>query len=122
MSAFNGKSYNQAITDYTEALRHDPECALVYANRAAAYFNTGRDSELSLDDCNRALAIDPRQALAYANRGGVYLNRNDPVQALNDSTRAIELDPTLPWPLPIAVGPTCRWEMSNTPSPIATRR
>src|ERR1019366_5284501 len=38
---FNGKEFGRAVEEYTEAIRHDPTCALAYANRGSAYFNKG---------------------------------------------------------------------------------
>jgi tetratricopeptide (TPR) repeat protein len=37
----HAKEYGKAVQEYTEAIRHDPKCALVYANRAGAYFSQG---------------------------------------------------------------------------------
>jgi tetratricopeptide (TPR) repeat protein/sterol desaturase/sphingolipid hydroxylase (fatty acid hydroxylase superfamily) len=89
---FHRQEYARALDEYTEALRFDPACALVYANRASVYFNQG-ELEQALADCNRALELDPQLSLAYANRAGVYLNRGELDLAIADCNRALELDP-----------------------------
>ncbi len=50
----------EAIEDYDEAIRLDPQLALAYANRAVAYTLLGRDAEAQ-QDVDRAvvLGIDP---------------------------------------------------------------
>jgi len=92
LELFQQKDYEQALVEYTEAIRLDPACAVAYANRASIYFNQG-ELDKAINDCDRALELDAKLMLAYANRAGAYLNKGELDRAIADCTRAIELDP-----------------------------
>jgi tetratricopeptide (TPR) repeat protein len=55
-----------AIADYTEALRLNPDYALAYNNRGDAYYNQGRYDQ-AIEDYTAALRIDPNFTLARNN-------------------------------------------------------
>jgi tetratricopeptide (TPR) repeat protein len=61
------QSYLEAIALYTEALSKDPDAALwnavLLANRAAAYMNTGKFRE-AVVDCDKSLQLDSGNSLA----------------------------------------------------------
>ena len=60
-------SYLEAIALYTEALSKDPDAALwnavLLANRAAAYMNSGKFRE-AVVDCDKSLQLDSGNSLA----------------------------------------------------------
>jgi tetratricopeptide (TPR) repeat protein len=53
--------HDQAIEDYTRALKLDPRLALAYRNRSLAYAAKG-DTEKAKADHERALRLDPSLA------------------------------------------------------------
>ena len=60
--------YQEAIDDYTSAIKINPDDADAYVNRGAAYHNLGKHQE-AIDDFNTAIKINPDYAKAYYNRG-----------------------------------------------------
>jgi tetratricopeptide (TPR) repeat protein len=91
----NAGDFDQALADFTEAIRLDPESADARNNRGNIYLALHRHDE-AIDDYTEALRLDPELTVAYVNRGLVYaLQRNCP-EAIADANEAIHLDPELP--------------------------
>ncbi|QYX30608.1 serine protease [Sphaerospermopsis torques-reginae] len=86
------KEYKQAIDDYTQAIKIDPENAEYYKNRGLAYFQL-KDYKQAINDYTQAIKIDPKDALYYVGRGLAYFQLKDYKQAINDYTQAIKIDP-----------------------------
>ena len=87
--------YDQAIDDYTEALRLKPKDAVAYKVRGDAY-EKQRNYDKAIADYTKAIGLDPKYVAAYNNRGFAYDNRGDEgdyCQAIADYTKAIEFDP-----------------------------
>ena len=84
----------EAIADYDEALRIDPQLAAAYYNRGNAKGVLGRYEE-AIADYDEALRIDPQLATAYCNRGNVkgLLGRHE--EAIADYDEALRIDPQL---------------------------
>jgi tetratricopeptide (TPR) repeat protein len=80
------------ITDYNEAIRLDPNKAVAFGNRCAAYFNKG-DADRAIADCNEAIRLDPKRALGFIRRGAAYARKGDAERAITDYNEAIRLDP-----------------------------
>jgi tetratricopeptide (TPR) repeat protein len=80
------------ITDYNEAIRLDPNKAVAFGNRCAAYFNKG-DADRAIADCNEAIRLDPKDAVAFGNRCAAYVIKGDVDRAIADCNEAIRLDP-----------------------------
>jgi predicted Zn-dependent protease len=77
---------------YLEQHPDDTE-ALVGAARTALSLADFDEAARHLD---RALALDPKLSVAFHERGGLSLNRNQPVKAWEDLSRAVELEPDNP--------------------------
>lgn len=86
------RAYDQAIADYTAAIRLDAKKADVYNNRGNAY-HVKRDYAKAIRDFNRAIALNPAHALAYNNRGIVYGDMGDYQRAIQDYDQAIAIHP-----------------------------
>ena len=86
----------QAIKDYTRAIKLKPLFGEAYSNRALAYGKQGLH-ELAIEDLSKAIEIDAADALAYVNRGNEYefLMQHD--RALEDWQRAYELGHRPQW-------------------------
>ena len=101
----NGKTYlnqndlDQAIAEFTEALRLDPNLAAAKGNLTAAYYNRGvrsfrnGDSDRAIADLTEAAALTPNDTDIYAARGMIYGKKGNHDGAINDFTEAIRLAP-----------------------------
>jgi tetratricopeptide (TPR) repeat protein len=92
---------DQAIADFTDAIRVNPDDALAYNNRAQAWRELG-EVDRAIADLTEAIRIDPQPRSdlagpgfvnAYANRGLAYHAKGDHERALADYNQAIEHDP-----------------------------
>lgn len=61
-------NYDQAIADFTRAIKIDHHASDAYADRARVLLLAGRP-EKALTDLSRAIEIEPNSALAHFNRG-----------------------------------------------------
>ena len=80
----------KAIANYTEAIRQDPNWAVLYINRGGIYADKG-DLGRAMDDYHMAIKIDSRSYLALTNRGIQYRKMGDYDRALSDLDQAVEL-------------------------------
>jgi tetratricopeptide (TPR) repeat protein len=83
----------QAVTDFTEAIRLVPDNASAYAGRARARLAL-RDLDRAIADYSEALRLTPDSAPLYVGRGHAYLVRGDADLAIADLNEAIRLNPT----------------------------
>lgn len=83
---------DQAIADYTEAIRIDPKLAAAYNNRGWA-LNEKQEPDRAIADFDQAIRLDPKMAYAYNNRGNSHRARKDLDRAIADYTEAVRLDP-----------------------------
>jgi len=85
------------ITDYSEAIRLNPEYQMAYNNRGVARYMSA-DLSGAIADYNEAIRLNPNDSLAYNNRGTARRNRGDKIGAIEDFTEAIRLNPQYPDP------------------------
>jgi serine/threonine protein kinase len=83
----------QAIGDYTQAIRFNGAVAMPYHERAVCLARLGRDDR-ALTDYNRAIELAPEYPLSWNGRGVIYLRRKEFQKAISDFTEAIRLEPT----------------------------
>lgn len=83
--------YNEAIGEYTKALKMNPHYAIAYCNRGMAYAKNGH-YEQAIADYSQALSIDPKHSTSYYNRGIAHLRLGDSKQAIEDFQGAAKLD------------------------------
>jgi tetratricopeptide (TPR) repeat protein len=84
----------RAISDYSKALRLNPNFAEVYYNLGNIYENRG-DFVSAISDFNKALRLNPNDFRAYYERADAYAHKGDFSRALLDILKALELDPNL---------------------------
>ncbi len=95
---FKGTSYankgqfDQAISDYTNAIEINPKYAEAYYARGIVYYDQG-EYDQAISDFTKAIEINPKFAEAYYNRGIVYKNKDQYDQAISDYTKALEINP-----------------------------
>jgi len=112
--------YDQAIADFSEAIKIDPDLTAAYILRGRALYasiskvtsiesnfssiNTsatgGRASEeqiliyeKAIMDFNKALSLDPNNAKIYLQRGRAYSDKGDNDKAISDFNQALRLAP-----------------------------
>jgi tetratricopeptide (TPR) repeat protein len=73
--------FDQAIQDYSAAIRLKPDFAEAFNNCGNAYDDAGQDNQ-ALRDYDEALRIDPSFAKAFSNRGLIYDARGEHVRAI----------------------------------------
>jgi tetratricopeptide (TPR) repeat protein len=86
----------EAIAEYDKTLHLDPNFALAYNNRGAAYANLGQ-FQRAIQDYDEAIRLDPQYTLAYYNRGLAHANLGQFQQAIQDYDEAIRLNPQDAW-------------------------
>lgn len=86
--------YNEAIDNYDEAIRLNPNYAVAYNNRGLARSKMG-DKQGAFDDYNRAIYLNPNSAETYYNRGSVRADLGDKQGAFKDYSQALSLEPNL---------------------------
>jgi tetratricopeptide (TPR) repeat protein len=90
---YNNKNYDQAITEYAEAIRLDPKYKAAYYNRGLSYYNKG-DYDHAIADFDKYIQLDPKDKGAYYNRGRSYHDKKDYDHAIADYDKCIQLDPS----------------------------
>ncbi len=94
VASFKKGEVDNAIADFTEAIRLNPKVVSAYVNRVLAA-NTKGQLELALADCNAAIQLDPKLAVAYCVRGVAWERKDEHDKAIADCDQAIHLDPKL---------------------------
>jgi len=98
-TAYQQQDYQQAIINFTQALKKNPQSAKGYVNLGNAQYNLN-DYEGALTNYNQALKLNPQEVKAYINRGNAYYMMadysSDPnkkyKQAIADFNTAINID------------------------------
>jgi lipoprotein NlpI len=91
--AFAAKGQDdQAVADYTMAIKIAPAYGPAYLNRGIAYSSRG-NLDAAIADFDVAIRISPSYALAYNSRGATYYRKDDLDAALTDLDAAIRLKP-----------------------------
>jgi tetratricopeptide (TPR) repeat protein len=86
------RDYEGQITDYTQALRHNPDFAEAYSNRGTAYYCKG-DYLNAIVDFTRSIELNNWQLhVPHNNRGLAYLFSDRLKEALDDFNRSIALN------------------------------
>ena len=85
--------YTEAIDDYSQTLRLDPDNGAVFSDRGLAFAKQG-NHERAIEDYNQALKLNPKDATAYFYRGQAQSDLGAPTEAIENYTQAINLRPT----------------------------
>jgi len=82
--------YDQAIKDYSEAIKLKPDFVEAWTNRGNAYSNKGNHDQ-AIKDCSEAIKLKPGSARAWYNRGLAYKRLGNEAKAKADRLKAEEL-------------------------------
>jgi len=85
----------EAIGDYSQAIRLKPDSALAYHERGICLARLKQDDR-AFTDYNRALELGPANPITWNGRGVIYLHRKEYQKAIADFTEAIRLRPAFP--------------------------
>ena len=86
------KKFQEAIADYSEALKvksNDPD---IFERRAYAEMEM-KDYDKALHDYNQAIKLNPQEAKYYQIRAIIYQEKGDFKAALADTDKTLQLDP-----------------------------
>ena len=81
-----------AIEDYSQAIKLNPEYRALYHYRGLAYDRDGKD-DLAIADFSEAIRLDPTDTEALLYRGLIYAAQSDFDKAIADYNTALEHDP-----------------------------
>jgi tetratricopeptide (TPR) repeat protein len=84
--------YGNAIAEFEEAIRLDPESAEAHNGRGLVYYAQA-DLRRAIAGFEHALSLDPELADAYYNRGCAMSDRGEHERAIADFDRALAIDP-----------------------------
>ncbi len=81
-----------AVNDFTEAIRLSPNYKQAFNNRGNAFHDKG-EYERAIQDFTEAIRLDPRYATPYRNRSRALREIGEYDRAIQDCTEAIRLNP-----------------------------
>src|SRR5262245_16283198 len=90
---------DQAIVDYSDAIRIAPNETYTYINRGIVLYTKKDNNEGAIADFDSALKLNKCEVNAWINRGLVYKRKSNLDQSINDFTSAIACLPGNPAPL-----------------------
>lgn len=82
--------YQEAIDMYTLAIDLNPNSAIYWANRAAAYIHL-KKWDKAIEDATEATKVDSNYGKGYYRLGSAYLNAGSPTEAVPAFERALQL-------------------------------
>ncbi|MBS2009340.1 MAG: tetratricopeptide repeat protein [Cyanobacteria bacterium SZAS TMP-1] len=85
---------SQAITQYQQALKLNPELGCAHGNLGLAY-NQMHNYDSALTEFHKALAVNPRDAITYNGIGAALRAEHDMPGAIKNWQTAVKLDPKM---------------------------
>jgi tetratricopeptide (TPR) repeat protein len=83
---------DQAIADYTQALKLDPKLAVAYRNRGRDHAALGQHDR-AIADFTASIRLEPEKTNAYVDRARCHLQKGEHDRAIADYSEAIRRDP-----------------------------
>jgi tetratricopeptide (TPR) repeat protein len=88
------KKYDQALSDYNNAIASNSNSSKLYSSRAVAYTKL-KEWDRALDDARMAIKLDPSNAALYKLRGLCYEQAGEAGKAAQDMDTAAKMKPSL---------------------------
>jgi len=89
---FQKGDYPTAMKHYTEAIRRDPDDAILYSNRAACYQKLA-EFPLALKDCETCIKLDPNFVRGHIRKGMALMALKEHSKASAAFQKALDLEP-----------------------------
>lgn len=89
---YQDRRYDQAIDDFSEAIRLNPKNPESYFNRGDAYDEKG-EFDRAIADYDESLRLRPGMPVVHNNRGLAYSHKRDYERAIEDYSAALHLQP-----------------------------
>eukprot|EP01016_Furgasonia_blochmanni_P014917 TRINITY_DN1797_c0_g1_i3.p1 TRINITY_DN1797_c0_g1~~TRINITY_DN1797_c0_g1_i3.p1 ORF type:complete len:608 (+),score=221.37 TRINITY_DN1797_c0_g1_i3:156-1979(+) len=89
---FKAGRHPDAVKEYSEAVRRNPDDPKIYSNRAQAYMKL-MEFPTALRDIEHALKLDPNFAKAWAKKGTIHFHMNEYHKALESYEKGLKLEP-----------------------------
>jgi tetratricopeptide (TPR) repeat protein len=91
-AAATNQQFQDAISDYSEAIKITPEDARIYEQRAAVEMKLS-DNDKALADYSQAIKLKPNEVRYYGYRSYIYELKNDLKNSMADTEKVLKLDP-----------------------------
>jgi Tfp pilus assembly protein PilF len=88
---FKTGKYNEAISDFNNAIRLETDDLRAYQNRGNSFYLKG-DLLKAMDDYEYIIKKDPNFIKAYIGKGNIYLDRGDYEKAMKEYDKALKID------------------------------
>jgi eukaryotic-like serine/threonine-protein kinase len=89
------KNYDNALTEFKEAIKLNPYQMLSYFSLNMIYLNQFGELDEAIALCNKQISYNDRDPWAYDNLGWAYLGKGDLNNAEKAFRKALEIDPGL---------------------------
>jgi tetratricopeptide (TPR) repeat protein len=91
IAAAKQNQYENAISEFTRAIKRNQTFADAYYNRGLVYLAIGQETK-AISDFTKVIQINPDFIDGYMNRGDLYLQNDEYEKAISDFTQVIEID------------------------------
>lgn len=90
--AFTKGDYATAVTEFSDAIQHDPTDAVFYSNRSGAYASL-KQYEQALEDANKCVELKPEFVKGYTRQGVALFGLNKLDEAKTAYEAGLKVDP-----------------------------
>jgi len=89
---FLAKQYDQAIAEYSKAIKFDPSDSAFYSNRCAAYMGLNKFEE-ALADAEQCVKLQPKWVKGYYRKGAALMSLGRHEEAIRTLKKGLEYEP-----------------------------